>query len=342
MPRDTDRILLDHGSGGKSAHRLISELFVRHFSNPILDAMDDAAFLPAIDGPLAMSTDGYTVDPLEFPGGNIGSLAVHGTVNDVAMLGARPLYVSCAFILEEGLPLELLERIAASMGRAAREAGVRIVAGDTKVVPRGAADKIFITTTGLGQVLADPAPSGSRALPGDAILVSGSMGDHGLTVLSQREGLCLSSDIASDSAALNGMVEALLAELGDIHVLRDPTRGGLATTLNEIAAQSGVACLAREEAIPVHSGVAAGCAVLGLDPLYLANEGKLICILPEAKAEKALALMRALPLGRNAARIGEVLSPGAKARAGQVILQTRLGGGRLLGMLEGEQLPRIC
>jgi len=346
------RVLLDYGSGGKAAQRFIAELFASCFSNPILAAMDDAALLENISGPLAMSTDGYTVDPLEFPGGNIGTLAVHGTVNDVAMLGARPLYLTCAFILEEGLSMTVLERIVQSMGDAARHAGVQIVAGDTKVVPRGAADKMFITTTGLGEVIATPgapapsAPSGRRARPGDAILVSGSMGDHGLTILSRRAGLSLALATASDSAALNHMVEALMAESLDIHVLRDPTRGGLATTLNEIAAQSGVVCHIRESDIVVHESVAAGCSVLGFDPLYLANEGKLICILPAEYAEKALAVMRAFPEGGEAVRIGEIEAPGetlgSRTKPGQVILRTRPGGHRLLGMLEGEQLPRIC
>lgn len=335
----SEYILLDAGSGGKAAHRLIAEVFVRHFDNPILASLDDAARLE-ISGPLAFSTDGYTVDPVEFPGGDIGSLAVHGTVNDVAMLGARPKYLSCAFILEEGLPMALLERVAASMGKAAREAGVLIVTGDTKVVPKGAADKIFITTSGIGQIIAEPSPSGSRAVTGDAVLISGSMGDHGLTVLSQREGLSLSADVQSDSAALNHMVEALITEVGDIHVLRDPTRGGLATTLNEIAGQSALDCLVREADIPVRPGVRAGCDVLGLDPLYLANEGKLICILPQAKAEAALALMRRFAEGRDAVQVGQMLALSGKS--GRVLLETGLGGKRLLGMLEGEQLPRIC
>ncbi len=335
----SEYILLDAGAGGKAAHRLITEVFVRHFDNPILATLDDAARLE-LSGPLAFSTDGYTVDPLEFPGGDIGSLAVHGTVNDVAMLGARPKYLSCAFIIEEGLPLALLERVAASMGRAAQEAGVCIVTGDTKVVPKGAADKLFITTSGIGEIIAAPAPSGSRARAGDAVLISGSMGDHGLTVLSQREGLSLSADVRSDSAALNQMVEALITEVGDIHVLRDPTRGGLATTLNEIAGQSNLDCLVRESDIPVRPGVRAGCDVLGLDPLYLANEGKLICILPEEKAEAALAVMRRFPQGASAVRVGGVAAPAGKT--GRVLLETGLGGKRLLGMLEGEQLPRIC
>ena len=334
-------ILLDHGSGGRASQRLIGELFLRHFDNPILAVMDDAARLE-VSGPIAMSTDGYTVDPVEFPGGNIGSLAVHGTVNDVSMLGAKPLFLSCAFILEEGISLNLVERIVRSMAAAATEAGVRIVTGDTKVVPRGAADKIFITTTGIGEIFADPAPSGSGAKPGDAILVSGSMGDHGLTIMAQREGLSLDSGLASDSAPLNHMVRELVTQVGDIHVLRDPTRGGLATTLNEIASQSGVVCLAREKSIPVKDGVTSGSSVLGLDPLYLANEGKLICILPKEKAEQALAVMRQSPYGQEAAVIGEVRAPAENTRAGQVILETRLGGHRLLSMLEGEQLPRIC
>ena len=334
-------VLLDDGSGGKASHRMINDLFLRHFDNPVLARMDDAALLE-ISGPIAMSTDGYTVDPVEFPGGNIGSLAVHGTVNDVAMLGARPRYISCAFILEEGLGLALLERIVKGMATAAREADVLIVTGDTKVVPRGAADKIFITTTGIGEILVQPSPSGARAQAGDAVLVSGSMGDHGLTIRSQRAGLSLAAGVQSDSAALHAMTEALTLEVGDIHVLRDPTRGGLATTLNEIAGQSGLVCEVEEKSIPVHAGVAGGCAVLGLDPLYLANEGKVICILPEAKAEAALAVMRRFAEGREAVRIGAMLAPTEGTRTGQVILRTPLGGRRLLGMLEGEQLPRIC
>lgn len=335
-------VLLDYGSGGKAAQRLISELFARHFANPILAAMDDAACLGTLSGPLAMSTDGYTVDPVEFPGGNIGSLAVHGTVNDVSMLGAMPRFLSCAFILEEGLSMALLERVVEAMGDAARYAGVQIVTGDTKVVPRGAADKIFITTTGIGEIMANPAPSGSRARPGDAVLISGSMGDHGLTILSRREGLSLAADVASDSASLNFMVEALIREAGDIHVLRDPTRGGLATTLNEIAEQSGVVISVLEADIPVKESVVAGCAVLGLDPLYLANEGKLLCLVPKEKADKALAVLRRFDKGRDAALIGHVEAANGKTRPGQVLLETPLGGRRLLGMLEGEQLPRIC
>ncbi|ABB37164.1 hydrogenase expression/formation protein HypE [Oleidesulfovibrio alaskensis G20] len=337
-----ETLLLDYGSGGRASQRLIAELFFKHFDNPYLTAMNDGAVLD-IRGPVAMSTDSYTVDPLFFPGGDIGTLAVHGTVNDVAMMGARPAYLSCGFILEEGLPMETLERIVTSMGLAARESGVLIVTGDTKVVPRGCVDKIFINTTGVGEIIADPAPAGDKARPGDVILVSGTMGDHGLTILSHREGLSFATDVASDSAPLARMVERLTYETGSIHVLRDPTRGGLATTLNEIAAQSGMVFTIREEDIPVRESVRSGCSFLGLDPLYLANEGKLICILPADKAQQALEIMRQTQFGGDAAVIGQVLAPGdGPGKAGQVVMQTPLGGHRLLNMLEGEQLPRIC
>ncbi|MDR2051410.1 MAG: hydrogenase expression/formation protein HypE [Deltaproteobacteria bacterium] len=336
-------ILLDAGSGGRASQRLIRGLFFKFFSNPILEEMDDAARLD-LSGPLAMSTDSYTVDPLEFPGGDIGSLAVHGTVNDVAMLGADPAYLSCAFIIEEGFSVALLEKLARSMAEAAAGAQVLIVTGDTKVVPRGAADKLFINTTGIGRILVSRPPQGKNARPGDAILLSGTLGDHGLTVLSSRSKLNLSPRLRSDSAPLNHMVGALLRGLKEVHVLRDPTRGGLATTLNEIAGQSGVVCVVREDSLPFTPEVLAGCALIGLDPLYLANEGKLICILPPEEAPEALEIMRRFPEGRQAAQIGVVLAPGEqyKAAPGQVILKTALGGERLLGMLEGEQLPRIC
>ncbi len=332
-----DCLLLDAGSGGRASQRLVAQYFFRYFANPLLERMDDAALLTDIRGPLAMSTDSYTVTPLIFPGGSIGSLAVHGTVNDVAMLGARPRYLSCAFILEEGLSLEILERVTADMAAAAREAGVLIVTGDTKVVPRGACDKIFINTTGIGEVFANPVPSGHNARPGDAVLVSGAMGDHGLTVMGSREGLSFLTDVASDSAPLNHMVVDILESAGPVHVLRDPTRGGLATTLNEIAEQSQVGIVLEENAIPVHEAVKNGCSFLGLDPLYLANEGKCICIVPEERAEAALEAMRRSPYGKEAVRVGTVTDGKA-----QVSLQTRIGGRRLLGMLEGAQLPRIC
>lgn len=331
-------ILLDAGSGGRASQRLIADCFQRHFSNPLLNRMDDAALLEMdMQGPLAMSTDSYTVTPLFFPGGSIGTLAVHGTVNDVSMLGARPRFLSCAFIIEEGLPLATLERIVKDMAEAAQLAGVQIVTGDTKVVQRGACDRIFINTTGIGVVTADPAPSGHNARPGDAVLVSGALGDHGLTIMAHREGLSFLSDVRSDSAPLNNMLQNVLHATEEVHVLRDPTRGGLATTLNEIAQQSGVSIVLEESAIPVHESVRGGCSFLGLDPLYLANEGKCICILPAADADAALEAMRRSPFGKEAAVIGRIEEGPAQVR-----LVTPIGGQRLLGMLEGAQLPRIC
>ena len=332
------KLLLDCGSGGRASQRLVADIFLRRFDNPVLRRLDDGAVLD-MAGPLVMSTDGYTVSPLFFPGGDIGSLAVHGTVNDVSMMGGRPRFLSCAFILEEGLDMAILERIAESMAVAAQAAGVSIVTGDTKVVPKGACDKVFITTTGIGEVIANPSPSGRNARAGDVILVSGSMGDHGLTTMSQREGLSFMSNLASDSAPLNHMAERLILKTGEIHVLRDPTRGGLATALNEIAEQSGVSCLVDESDVPVSENVRAGCHILGLDPLYLANECKLICIVPEERAEAALSVMRADPAGESAAVVGRVVAavPGSR-----VILKTLLGGRRLLPMLEGAPFPRIC
>jgi len=331
------KLLLDQGSGGLASHRLVADVFFRHLGNPILARMDDAALIRP-KGPLAVSTDSFTVDPIFFPGGDIGSLAVHGTVNDVAMLGARPLYLTCGFILEEGFELDDLDRIVASMGQAARKAKVKVIAGDTKVVPRGAADKIFINTTGIGEIVVSPAPSGHRARPGDAVIVSGSLGDHGLTVLSHRQGLSFEAPVQSDCASLNHLTLKLVKGLPVVHVLRDPTRGGLATTINEIAQQSGVGVVLEEQAIPVKPVVASGCEILGLDPLYLANEGKIICVLPEKYAAKAISIMHRDPLGRDAKVIGRVTSD----NPGKVVLRTGLGGHRLLGMLEGEQLPRIC
>ena len=333
----SQKLLLDYGSGGKASQRLISEMFLKYLGNDRLNRLDDAAFLE-ISGPISMSTDTFTVDPLFFPGGDIGSLAVHGTVNDVAMLGARPRFITCGLILEEGLDMDVLEKIIASVGQAARNAGVEVVTGDTKVVPKGAADKIFINTTGVGEIFVNPGPSGHSARPGDAILISGTMGDHGLTILSKREGLSFDAPVESDSAALNHLIVRLLEEIPEIHVLRDPTRGGLATTLSEIALQSQVECYVREKDIPVREAVAGGCSFLGLDPLYLANEGKFICILPEQLADKALGIMRNDVLGTNAQRIGEIRSD----HPGKVILETPIGGHRLLDMLEGAQLPRIC
>lgn len=333
----TDKILLDYGSGGKASHRLIHDLFLKYLGNSVLNTLDDAALLQ-VSSPISVSTDTFTVDPIFFPGGDIGSLAVHGTVNDVAMLGARPRYLTCGFILEEGLAMADLERIVQSMGKTAADAQVTVVTGDTKVVPRGAVDKIFINTTGIGEVFVAHPPSGHRAKPGDKILINGFVGDHGLAILSQREGLSFDAPIISDCASLNHLVIRLLEAIPHIHVLRDPTRGGLATTLNEIAGQSAVECRIFEEAIPIRPEVSGGCSFLGLDPLYLANEGKFLCILPQEFADQALAIMHADPLGQHAVCIGEV----RQEYSGKVVLETPLGGTRLMDMLEGEQLPRIC
>ncbi len=337
----SDKVLLDYGSGGKASQRLIGELFLKHFDNPELRRMNDGAVL-TMSGRIAISTDTFTVDPPFFPGGDIGRLAVHGTVNDVAMMGAKPRYLTCGFLIEEGLEMAMLERIVESLGAAAREAGVWVVTGDTKVVPKGAADKIFINTTGIGELIVDPAPAGDRAAPGDAILISGSVGDHGLAILSTRQGLSFDTPVLSDCASLNHIVAEVLAAAPGVHVLRDPTRGGLATTLNEIALSSGVTCEITEDLIPVKPEVRGGCSLLGMDPLYLANEGKFLCILPEAQAEAALRTMRANPLGAGAVRIGTVTPKDKPTAPGRVVLKTGLGGRRLLGMLEGEQLPRIC
>ena len=333
----SDKVLLDYGSGGRASQRLISDLFLTHLGNDELNRLNDGAVLD-ISGPVAMSTDSFTVDPIFFPGGNIGSLAVHGTVNDVAMMGAVPKYLTCGYILEEGLPMDDLEKIVAAMGEAVRHAGVTVVTGDTKVVPKGAVDKIFINTTGIGEIIVDPVPAGDRARPGDVVLVSGTIGDHGLTILGTREGLDFESKVESDSAALNHLLVRLVRELPDVHVLRDPTRGGLATTLNEITASSNVCCELVENDLPIRPEVQGGCSILGLDPLYLANEGKFLCIVPGEDAEKALEIMRSDPLGKDARRIGVITD----ANPGKVVLITQLGGKRLLNMLEGEQLPRIC
>lgn len=332
------KLLLDAGSGGKASSRLIHDLFERYFGNPILSRMDDAAYLD-VHGPIAMSTDSYIVTPPVFPGGTIGTLAVHGTVNDIAMLGARPKYLSCGFILEEGLDLDLLETVVASMADAAKSAGVLIVTGDTKVVNKGACDTIFINTAGIGEIYADPAPSGHSAQPGDAVLLSGYMGDHGIAVMAARNDFSFSTDIKSDSAALHRLIERLITEVGEIHVLRDPTRGGVATTLNEIAEQSGMRIEINENALPVRESTKACSDMLGLDPLYLANEGKLLCFLPMDKAEQALSVMRSDPLGKDASVIGEVTDT---SENGLVVLKTLLGGKRILKMLEGAPLPRIC
>ncbi|KAA1055888.1 hydrogenase expression/formation protein HypE [Azospirillum argentinense] len=329
---------MSHGSGGKAMAQLVRELFAAAFANPLLDQGNDQAAFDPPAGRMVVTTDGFVVSPLFFPGGDIGSLAVHGTVNDVAMAGAVPLYLTAGFILEEGFPLADLKRLVESMAHAAREAGVSIVTGDTKVVERGKGDGVFITTTGIGVVPPGVAPSGERARPGDAILVSGTMGDHGVAIMSTRENLSFETDIRSDSVALHGLVAGMVAAVPDVHVLRDPTRGGLATTLNEIAHQSGVGMLLREAAIPLKAEVAAACELLGLDPLYVANEGKLIAICAAEDADRLLAAMRAHPLGAEAAIIGTVIEDSHRF----VQMETRFGGKRIVDWLSGEQLPRIC
>ncbi|MDI6749394.1 MAG: hydrogenase expression/formation protein HypE [Rhodocyclaceae bacterium] len=341
-PLDLKRgcVEMAHGAGGRAMVQLIAELFAQHLGNEYLGQGNDGAVLPAptLPGKLVMATDSHVVSPLFFPGGDIGCLAVHGTINDVAVMGATPLYLAAGFILEEGFPFADLARIVASMAKAAHEAGVPVVTGDTKVVERGKGDGIFITTTGVGVLPEARDIGGARARPGDAILVSGNLGDHGVAIMSQRENLSFEAPIVSDTAALHGLVAALLATGADIHVLRDPTRGGLAATLNEIATQSQVGMVLDEKAIPIHPVVDAACEFLGLDPLHVANEGKLVCICAAADAERLLAAMRAHPLGTNAAIIGDVVADDHHF----VQLVTSLGGRRIVDWLAGDQLPRIC
>ncbi|HET7011444.1 MAG TPA: hydrogenase expression/formation protein HypE [Anaerolineales bacterium] len=333
------QIMLGHGSGGRLTHDLVRHLFLSTFDNPALRQGDDAARLEIPSaGRLAVSTDSHIVSPLFFPGGDIGRLAVCGTVNDLAVMGAVPHWIAAGFILEEGLSLETLERVVASMGAAAAEAKVVIVAGDTKVAERGKADGIFIHTTGVGTIPPGRDVSGAGARPGDVILISGTLGDHGMAVLAARGGLAFAVDVESDVAPLNGLVEAMFAAGNGIHAMRDPTRGGLATTLNEIAGQSEVSIRLDEERLPVRPAVAAACEVLGFDPLYVANEGKLVAVVSPEAADGVLAAMRSHPLGREACRIGEV-EAGAESR---VHLRTRLGTRRVVDMLSGEMLPRIC
>jgi len=338
------RIDMSHGAGGKASAQLIEELFLAALDNEFLRQGDDGAALalPGFDpaeGRIVMATDAHVVSPLFFPGGDVGCLSVHGTINDVAMLGARPLYLSASFIIEEGFPLADLERIARSMAAAAREAGVPVVTGDTKVVEQGKGDGVFISTTGIGVLPPGVEISGRNARPGDVVLLSGTVGDHGVAVLSQRESLAFETTIVSDTAALHTLVAAMLAAApGAVRVLRDPTRGGLATTLNEVARQSGVGMLLREADIAVKPEVNAVCELLGLDPLYVANEGKLIAVVAPEAAGAVLAAMRAHPQGAQAACIGEVTSDPYHF----VQMTTRLGGRRVVDWLSGEQLPRIC
>ena len=333
-----DLILLGHGSGGKLSHQLLDDLIIPILSSTPAAGQNDAAVVTHNGQRLAFTTDSYVVDPIFFSGGNIGDLAINGTVNDLAMMGARPLFISVGLILEEGFSRTALAEILGSMRRAADQAQVRIVTGDTKVVARGSADKIFINTSGIGVLDHNLEINGSMAKPGDKILINGTIGDHGIAVLARREGLELEIDLRSDCAPLNGLVEELLEEGEMIHVLRDPTRGGVATTVKEIAIQSQVGITLIESALPLKGAVKGACAILGLDPLYVANEGKLLAIVAPQAAERVLERMRRHPLGRDAAIIGEVTASGP----GRVQMETVVGGMRSVEMLAGEQLPRIC
>jgi len=332
-----DKILLAHGSGGKLAHELVEKSFVKTFANPFLAKLDDSAVMD-FSGRLAFTTDSYVVSPIFFPGGNIGKLAVYGTVNDLAMSGAKPLYLSLSFIIEEGLPQDELNEIVDSVQQAAQEAGVEIVTGDTKVVHRGSADKLFINTAGVGIIPEGVDISGSNARPGDRVILSGTIGDHGIAVLSKREGLSFSTQLESDCAPLGGLVAKMLAASSAIHCLRDPTRGGLATTLNELAKQSKVSIKIEEEKLPVREEVLAACEMLGFDPLYVANEGKLVAIVPAKDADKIFKAMRKNHYGTGAAIIGEVRAE----HPGRVVMKTCLGASRIVDMLVGDLLPRIC
>ncbi len=334
----TDTVTLDHGSGGEASRELIDDIFLKYLRNRYLERLDDSAVVDVSEKRLAMTTDSYVVDPIFFSGGNIGSLAVHGTVNDLAMQGAQPLYLTLGLILEEGFSMEALTKIVESVGHAAEAAGVKIVAGDTKVVPQGHMDKIFINTAGIGILLPGVDVGSQNARPGDQVLINGSIGDHGLAILTQREGLEFKTGLVSDSAPLNSLVSTILTRHAGIHVLRDPTRGGVATALNEIAAQSGMGITLFEERLPISKAVTAASEVLGLDPLYVANEGKCLIITGQGDADAVLQVMKSHPYGKGARIIGEV----SDANPGRALLKTRVGGTRILSMLTGEQLPRIC
>jgi hydrogenase expression/formation protein HypE len=333
-----DKILLDHGAGGKLSHELTTTVFLPVFDSPELASLDDGAVFTVDTKKMAFSTDTYTVDPIFFPGGNIGDLAIHGTVNDIAMCGASPQYLSVGLMLEEGFPIADLVKIVQSMGQAAAVAKVSIVTGDTKVVPKGALDKIFINTSGVGIVYDGQDVSCKSAVPGDVIILSGSMADHGVTILAKREGLSFDLSVQSDSAPLNHLTRQMFATGSAIHVLRDPTRGGVATALNEIAEKSHVGIKILEDCLPVKSEVAGMCELLGLDPLYLANEGKLLAFVAPQDADDVLAAMKSDPVAKEACVIGEVIDE----NPGRVFMQTRIGGRRIVDMLSGEQLPRIC
>jgi len=332
------RVLLGHGSGGKLSAQLLQEIFLPALGNPVLDRMEDQAVVSLNGMRLAMTTDSFVVKPLFFKGGDIGSLAVHGTINDLAMGAARPLWMSVAFILEEGLRFDVLRRVVASMQAAADKAGVQIVTGDTKVVEKGSADGMYINTTGIGLVREGISLSASHARPGDAILVSGMVGDHGIAILAEREGLEFETEVRSDSAALHELVGTLLEATSEVRCLRDPTRGGLSSTLNEIAGSSRVGMELEETSLPVREEVRGACEMLGLDPLYVANEGKLVAIVAAEAAERALAALRSHELGRDARIIGRVRSEHPR----MVVMRTAFGTTRIVDMLAGDQLPRIC
>jgi hydrogenase expression/formation protein HypE len=334
----SDRVQLGHGSGGKMSAALLRQRFLPALANEALAQLGDGSVVNVAGVEVVISTDTFVVSPLEFPGGDIGSLAVHGTLNDVAMMGARPVCLAAGFVLEEGLPLDILDRIVRSMADAASLAGVPVVAGDTKVVERGKADGLYINTTGIGAADARFHPAPERARAGDAVIVSGAIGRHGMAIMAAREGLAFETTITSDSACLVGLVERLRTARLDVHVLRDPTRGGVASALNEIAAASGVGVEIDETVLPVPDDVRAACEVLGLDPLYVANEGILLAFVPAGDAERVLAALRSHPLGAGALQIGRVIAE----HAGLVALRTSLGGTRIVDLLPGDQLPRIC
>ena len=335
---NNDKILLDHGSGGKISHRLTTDMLLPVFDNPILAQLNDGAIFELEGLRIAFSTDSYTVDPIFFPGGSIGDLAINGTVNDVAMCGGNPVYLSVGLIIEEGFAVKDLEKIVAEMGKAAEIAGVTVVTGDTKVVPKGAVDKIFINNSGLGLIPQDINIASHHARPGDQIILSGTIADHAITILTQREGLSFETSITSDTAPLNHMVNRMFSASKDIHVLRDPTRGGVGTALNEIAEKSQTGIKIYEGRIPLKNEVAATCELLGFDPLYLANEGKLLAFVLPSDTDAVLAAIRENPFGKDATVIGEVVED----HSAKVIMETRIGGSRIVDMLAGEQLPRIC
>jgi len=332
-------ILLDHGSGGLASQELIGELFLKHLTSPILKGLEDSAVLDNRPGKLVFTTDSYVVDPLFFPGGDIGKLAVHGTINDLAMRGGEPVCLSLALILEEGMSLEELERIIISVAEASESSAVPIVTGDTKVVPRGKGDKVFINTSGIGLVDESISLSSRNGRPGDVVILSGTMGDHGITIMTRRAGIALDGDLRSDTAALHRLVAAILAAYPqDVRTFRDPTRGGVASTLNEIAAASGLTISLEEELLPIRAEVRAACEILGLEPLYLANEGKCLAVVDPASAAEILHLMKQTEAGRDAVVIGRL----EEGKAGRVLINTPIGGSRVVTPLHGEPLPRIC